>query len=400
MKKRVIAMASLLSLLISPKAFAFGSNVDVDPQQYSYERERSEEDWARLRDNRIEWGEIQDLVREYNPTVSALWLSYREQERNGLYNVDYTEALSAIEEQYEAQLSAAGASGDDNAQNVAVTIADMQYQLNTSRTLVDSSAQSTDSQAARIQVMQSEKTMAESLKKSMITLYRTEAEAKLLEKGIVQQRSGYEQTERRKSVGSATQIDLLTAKENLDNAVLSEKTAKDNLTKLRQLLQVSLGWGYDANPEMDAIPMPSAEELDSLNVDTDTKLALQNSYGIRITERKMAVSETDTQIDQLSLTLENQKQSVRSDMRSRYQAVQQSRNALTQAGLTEENARAAYEKAERSYQVGGISQRELEAAEYARDSAETGRVLAEYSLASAYYDYLAGRDGIASTSAG
>ena len=50
----------------APRRKVFADNVSESPHQTSFERERSAEEWAKLRDNRIEWDEIQTLVHEYN----------------------------------------------------------------------------------------------------------------------------------------------------------------------------------------------------------------------------------------------------------------------------------------------------------------------------------------------
>ena len=43
----------------------------------SPEFSRTEEEWNRLRDNRMEYGEIEGLVQEYNVTVQSNQYNYR-----------------------------------------------------------------------------------------------------------------------------------------------------------------------------------------------------------------------------------------------------------------------------------------------------------------------------------
>ena len=50
--------------------------------------------------------------------------------------------------------------------------------------------------------------------------------------------------------GMATQMDLLTAQENLQNADAAILTAQSDLENTRQKLCVMLGWRYDASPEI------------------------------------------------------------------------------------------------------------------------------------------------------
>lgn len=387
------AMSAMLILLMSRNAFAFGSNVDMSPHQSSYERERTSEEWAKLRDNRIEWDELRDLVHEYNPTVSELWIRFRDNEHDGLYHVGISSALEAVEQRYSEASSRAGT-------DIEQAMADLEYQTSSVRTALDSTAQSTDREAARAQIEQTEQTVTETIRKSIITIRSSEEQRKLLALKASHNQSLYEAAVRREAAGQGTALDTLMTKESWEQSALSLQEAETQLKKLRQLLAVNLGWKYDASPELCAVPLPTAEQLSGLHLDTDTKLALQNNLAIRISERKQAVSGTDGQVNQLGLRIENQKEAVRSDMISRYQAVKQAEGGLSQARLTAQNAAAALQKAERSFSLGAASARDLEQARFAAESAELSVRIAEYSLASEYYDYLAGRDGIATANAG
>lgn len=387
------AMSAMLILLMSRNAFAFGSNVDMSPHQSSYERERTSEEWAKLRDNRIDWDELRDLVHEYNPTVSELWIRFRDNEHDGLYHVGISSALEAVEQRYSEASSRAGT-------DIEQAMADLEYQTSSVRTALDSTAQSTDREAARAQIEQTEQTVTETIRKSIITIRSSEEQRKLLALKASHNQSLYEAAVRREAAGQGTALDTLMTKESWEQSALSLQEAETQLKKLRQLLAVNLGWKYDASPELCAVPLPTAEQLSGLHLDTDTKLALQNNLAIRISERKQAVSGTDGQVNQLGLRIENQKEAVRSDMISRYQAVKQAEGGLSQARLMAQNAAAALQKAERSFSLGAASARDLEQARFAAESAELSVRIAEYSLASEYYDYLAGRDGIATANAG
>lgn len=387
------AMSAMLILLMSRNAFAFGSNVDMSPHQNSYERERTSEEWAKLRDNRIDWDELRDLVHEYNPTVSELWIRFRDNEHDGLYHVGISSALEAVEQRYSEASSKAGT-------DIEQAMADLEYQTSSVRSALDSTAQFTDREAARAQIEQTEQTVTETIRKSIITIWSSEEQRKLLALQVSHNQSLYEAAARREAAGQGTALDTLAAKESWEQSALSLRAAETQLGKLRQLLAVNLGWKYDASPELCAVPLPTAEQLSGLQLETDTKLALQNNLAIRISERKQAVSGTDGQVKQLGLQIDNQKETVRSDMLSRYQAVRQAEGSLSQARLTAQNAAAALQKAERSFSLGAASARDLEQARFAAESAALSVQIAEYSLASEYYDYLAGRDGIATANAG
>ena len=56
----VLASLSFTMPAMAQKVPGFSDNVSVDQMQTSFERQRSEEEWAKLRDNVISWEEIGD----------------------------------------------------------------------------------------------------------------------------------------------------------------------------------------------------------------------------------------------------------------------------------------------------------------------------------------------------
>ncbi len=388
--RKMSALAALLLAAGNMEALAaVSANVSVTPHQASFDRERSAEEWAKLRDNKIEWDELQDLVHEYNPTVSNAWITFRQQDHNGAYNIDYDAALRAIDENYDEAVAKA----DGNALQEA--LATMQQQVSSAQTTVDSSAQSTDREAAKLTISKTELTSTETIRKSIINYYSAGLQQemdKLTEQHLASQ---YETTMRKQAVGSATNLDTLAAKESAEQAKLTVQADETARNKTLQLIRVNLGWKYNDSPELCAVPMPTEAQLSAMDLETDTKTALANNYSIAINERKLAVSEADTNRSSLSTTIENEKQAVRSDMISRSQAVRQAQNALAQAQLSQSNAENTLQKVQRNHDVGSASARDLENAQYAADTAALSTKMAEYSLATAYYDYVAAVNGLA-----
>ncbi len=388
--RKMSALAALLLAAGNMEALAaVSANVSVTPHQASFDRERSAEEWAKLRDNKIEWDELQDLVHEYNPTVSNAWITFRQQDHNGAYNIDYDAALNAIDENYDEAVAKA----DGNALQEA--LATMQQQVSSAQTTVDSSAQSTDREAAKLTISKTELTSTETIRKSIINYYSAGLQQemdKLTEQHLASQ---YETTMRKQAVGSATNLDTLAAKESAEQAKLTVQADETARNKTLQLIRVNLGWKYNDSPELCAVPMPTEAQLSAMDLEADTKTALANNYSIAINERKLAVSEADTNRSSLSTTIENEKQAVRSDMISRSQAVRQAQNALAQAQLSQSNAENTLQKVQRNHDVGSASARDLENAQYAADTAALSTKMAEYSLATAYYDYVAAVNGLA-----
>lgn len=66
----------------APEAPAPNYNKDMSPE-FAY----TEEKWASLRDNVMEYGELKDLIHEYNPTVRSNRSAYKDQKGKDLNDV-------------------------------------------------------------------------------------------------------------------------------------------------------------------------------------------------------------------------------------------------------------------------------------------------------------------------
>lgn len=369
--------------------YGFSDNVDTAPKQTSYERERTAENWATLRDNTISWEEIPDLVHEYNPTVSSLWIQFRDNARRGVYHVDVEEARQAVEDAYEKALSAA------NGNAVAEALAEMQYQSNSSNFSVDQVAGSSDETVAKLSVMETEKNTVETVKKSFISRENSILQQQIDALNLEDNKRDLESTEKKKAVGQATEMDVLTAKAQVDAGELTLKGDESTIRKTAELLQVSLGWKADASPVFPEIPSVEESAVQQISLAEDSKKALENNFSLQMNTRKRDLSTGDANREDLENKIKNQKEKIQSDMLSRYQSLKQALDAKKQAVSAEANAKAAYEKAERSLQLGSVSVKARDKAKTAYDVAVLQKRQAELKLTEEYLDYQAGVAGLA-----
>ena len=395
MKKKALVLpisCMIASLAFTPTfaagRYGFSENVDTAPMQTSYERERSPEEWASLRDNTISWEEIADLVHEYNPTVSSLWINFRDSERRGSYNVDVEAARAQVEDAYEKAMAAA------NGNAVAEALAEMQYQTNSSNFSADSVAQNSDRELAKLSIEQTEKNTVETVKKSFISRENTILQKEIDALNLEDAKSEKETAERKKAIGQATEIDVLTAKTAADQAELQLVSDAGSIKKTSELLQVSLGWKADANPVFPSIPETTRESVEQISFSEDTKKALDNNLSLQISTRKLNLSEGEANRESLSRTIENQKEKIQSDLLSRYQSLREALDAQAQAILQEENAKKAYEKAERGLKLGSASVKVRNKAKNAYTIASLQKRQADLKLTEEVLDYQAGVNGL------
>lgn len=389
MKKSRKQMTALtLALCMAMAGQVLAATVDYAPAQTSYERERTAEQWATLRDNVISWDELQDLVHEYNPTVSAMWLNYRNNENSGTYDLDYDDVLDAIENTYSNSLG----NGD-------ISDASAEMTRSTSLANIEKTITNSDRQIVELTNQKSERNMTEAIKQQIIAIYTSE-----LTKELDQLTAEYNETkigvaQRKLQAGTGTELDVLTAQKTAKDAQSALQAATAAATKARQTVLVNLGWNYDATPQICAVPEVTDEMIAAINLAQDTQTALQNNYQLQIDQRKLALAESDGTKNTTQITVTNDENQVQSNMTARYNAVLSAQNELQKAELNLQNMQTTLGRVTRSYAAGAASARDLEDAQYSASAAEYTVKLDRYALQSAYFTYLAGRDGLAGSSA-
>ena len=365
---------------------ATGATVDKAPKQTSYERERSAEEWAALRDNVLTWDEIRDLVHEYNPTVSSLWINYRDNDDGGTYDLTYDDVIDNIETTYENSL------GISDAQDASAELT-----RKTSLASVDTTIQNSDREVVTKGYQKTEVQTAEAIKQKIIGIYTSELNAKLSEITVNNDRNLLEQAQRKLQVGTGTELDVLKAEKTLkDDETALQKALSDRI-KNKQTVLVNLGWKYDAEPVICAVPEVTDEMINSINLQEDITKAYGNSYVLAIDEKKLALAESESTTSSAQLTLNSDKNQVQSDMTSVYNALLTAQNELLKQQLDELNLTETLNQVTRSYQTGSASLRELESAQFNLESSKLNTELKKYALQSAYFTYISYRDGLAGT---
>ena len=373
-----------VTALAAPKA-----KVDKAPKQTSYERERSEEEWAKLRDNVLTWDEIRDLVHEYNPTVSSLWINYRDNDNGGTYDLTYDDVISNIETTYENSL------GVSDAQDASAEL-----KRKTSLASVDTTIQNSDREIVTKGYQKTEVQTTEAIKQKIIGIYTSELNSRLYEITVNNDKNLLEQAQRKLQVGTGTELDVLKAEKTLkDDETALQKALSDQI-KNKQTVLVNLGWRYDAEPLICAVPEVTDEMVNSINLQEDISKAYGNSYVLAIDEKKLALAEGDGTASSATLTLSNDQNQVQSDMTSVYNSLLTAQNELLKQQLDEMNLTETLNQVTRGYAAGSNSARELENAQFNLEASKLNTELKKYALQSAYFTYISYRDGLAGTGTG
>ena len=329
-KLSAVLTASILSASLSLTAMAAQNSPDdntyqpKDVQTVDYKKSLtpefaySAEKWASLRDNIMEYGELADLVHEYNPTVISNRSTYKDQKNKNLNDIydDYMKDIDDIWDQA------------DSADN-DITWASLRYSAGLLTKQADNNYEDADME--KIQYDQQEaklvyqaQEMMVSLKQSAYNLENLQSTKELLQKQ-------YEAAQAQLSVGMATQTDVLTALKRVqdqDNAILTAQKSQENV---HRNLCLMLGWSADAQPEIKEVPQPDLSRIDTLNPNADAQTAIDNNYDVKYYTKKAGNLDSQDLIECNQATLANAKDTAVRSLKTQYNTVLTTRDALNAA---------------------------------------------------------------------
>lgn len=351
---------------------------------------RSAEEWAKLRDNVMEYDELAELIHEYNVTVQNNQRDYNEKKNKTSDEIaqDYRDAADAVR---------SSMSGDDSPQAI------MQDSMAEAQALsleqqADDNVE--DSEIFKMTYDQTEATLVSNAQTNMISYHQKARDLDLKKKNRELLAATYDSVVLKMNHGMATQMDVLTAQENLQNADAAILTAESDLENTRQKLCVMLGWRYDASPEIREIPAVDLNRIQSMDPAGDKARALENNYTLRINKKKLANSSSNSKKESLQMTIDDNIQRIGSSVDSAYKNVIQSQTAYQQAAVSLEVASKNMEAAERKMQIGTLSRLDYLNQQYAYLQAQVAMEDASMALFQAVESYDWNIDGLASASAG
>ena len=351
---------------------------------------RSAEEWAKLRDNVMEYDELAGLIHEYNVTVQNNQRDFNEKKNKTSDEIaqDYRDAADAIR---------SSMSGEDDAGSI-LSDAMSEAQALTLEQQADDSVE--DSEIFKMTYDQTEKTLVSNAQANMISYHQKVLDLELKQKNRELLAATYDSVALKMNNGMATQMDLLTARENLQNADAAILTAQSDLENTRQKLCVMLGWRYDASPEIMGIPSADLNRITAMDPSADKEKALENNYTLRINRKKLANSSSNSKKESLQMTIDDNIQRIGASVDSAYKNVIQAQTAYQQASVALDAASKNMEAAERKMTIGTISRLDYLSQQYAYLQAQTAMKNSDMDLFQDMESYDWNVNGLASASAG
>ena len=188
-------------------------NKDLSPE-FAYTQDK----WASLRDNVMEYGELEDLIHEYNPTVRSNRSTYKDQKGKDL-NVAYDDYMDDIEAIWD------NADDEDD-----IAWATARFQVGLLQQQADNNYQDADME--KIQYDQTEAGLVYQAQQMMVTYEQSKYTMENLQSARSLLQAQYEAAVARQAAGMATQSDVLTALKSVqdqDSAILAAQKSADNV---------------------------------------------------------------------------------------------------------------------------------------------------------------------------
>ena len=351
---------------------------------------RSAEEWAKLRDNVMEYDELAGLIHEYNVTVQNNQRDYNEKKNKTSDEIaqDYRDAADAVRSSMSGDDSPPAIMQDSMAEAQALSLEQQ----------ADDNVE--DSEIFKMTYDQTEATLVSNAQTNMISYHQKARDLDLKKKNRELLAATYDSVVLKMNHGMATQMEVLTAQENLQNADAAILTVESDLENTRQKLCVMLGWRYDASPEIREIPAVDLNRIQSMDPAADKAKALENNYTLRINKKKLANSSNNSKKESLQMTIDDNIQRIGSSVDSAYKNVIQSQTAYQQAAVSLEVASKNMEAAERKMQIGTLSRLDYLTQQYAYLQAQVAMEDASMALFQAVESYDWNINGLASASAG
>ena len=309
-----------------------------------------------LTDDVLEYGELQAMIRNYNPTMEEAWSSYNETLQ------EYADAREQLKfEQRGAYTDKKDAEDSGDTEQYSYYSSEEEIYrsaASTYYTMYDSmqSASSTSS------MRQTERQLTAAAQSLMISYETMRLEADTARKMLELYEKEYDLVLAGVQAGTATEADVLEAQDYVLTVQSSLASAQSAMESVYDSLCLTVGRDTDGSLTIASIPEADESRISAMNLETDTQKAIGNNTTL--------INERHTSAESSTAGSENKKRSVAESeekltikMKQLYQDVLQKKEERDAAKTAYENAGLQKQAADAKYRAGMISQREYLSAE-------------------------------------
>ena len=389
MKPQMTFMANGRCILVLALTAVMGGLSPMVALGASPEFARTEQEWARLQDNVIEYDEIPDLIHEYNATVQNNQYDYQKfREDYGDTNSDVADAYNDLAQDFYDDMS-----GEIDAGSM---MSDLQLDIQARNMLKQADNTLEDSKIYLLTYEMAEDNLAATAQSNMISYHKKQLELEQKQTDLELAREKYSLEQVKQAAGTVTAVDVLTAKESLQSSENNIKELESGIENLKEELYISLGWKHNDSPDIKELPQMDVSRIDGMDPDRDLETALENNYTLKINKRKLENARSKTTRESLETKVRNNEKQIGASLSSAYKNVLSARlsyeQAVAEAQLEETNTNIAAGK----LQAGMMTSLEYKEQEYKMESSRLNAEMAAVSLFQAMETYDWSVKGLAS----
>ena len=310
-----------------------------------------EETWAKLMDNKLEYAEIDDLVKNFNPDIKEAWSKFN----NNIANLERTlDEVAVSRRNINSLLEEAKNSGDMQLSTVYAGQIKGLDMINKDLLKAGKNLKKPITKTnASLRLATKQVSLA--AKALMINYKSLEGQENSLVELVSLNENILKNAKLQKKLGIITNADvekantdLLTAKANLTNIKLEKE-------KLRVALIKMLGWTENSNPDIADIPNIDLDYIDKINLEDDIKKAISNnSELVNFRNSRKNISSYSNEIEEVKET--DMEDNIKIDMTSLYNNIKDDKISYDASSLAYEAANLAYKAAANSKSLGMLSE--------------------------------------------
>ena len=383
-RKRSIALICTTSLM----AMSLGSISAYAEQSPTWAY--SAEEWATLRDNNLDYSEIDKLIHEYNPTVLANALSYQDQMDKT--SSDVAQSYYDAADQIQNNMSYPDADSSNYGSGVA---AYLNSQISYESLREQGDKNTNDSTTYKLNYDRQEATLAKQAKQLMVTYWSSYYNLETLRNNITLAQQNLETVKRKVAAGTATSSQQLTAEQSLTNAQTALTTAESNLEATRRSLVLMLGWNANDTVNIGELPTITADTVNAIDLNADIETAKTRNYSLQSTERQLTNATTSNVKAELTQTRDTAVKNIAANVTNLYDSLKQSLTDLDAANETLSVKQSDLATADSKLAAGMMTQNQYNSTKLAYDSAKVNVQQKQLAVLTAYINYEAAVNGLA-----
>lgn len=351
--------------------------------------------WEKLQDNVLEYEELGDRIREFNPNMISA-------------NELYWSAMDDVKDQYMAAYEDAGdfkEDADDLRDYGGLSTVEGQILYATLRGY-EKVMKSTGDKISRAYKAntRSDASSYEEIRKGAKQLTSAAQQVMIGYNTAVAQRDTlltmkemyeklYDATVAMKNLGMATDVEVSVSQKNLLTAESSLASLDNSIENLRSTLYLMTGWTEGSVPRIEPVPSMDLSRIDEMNLQEDTAEAIRNNYTL-IAERHTKTDRSTAEVNAKFRSEGQNEQNISMKMEELYQEIMEKKKACEAAGTAYDQAVIKKNAAEIQLQNGSVSQIEYLGQMLSYYQAEGERTSADLSLRQATELYYWAIEGI------